>query len=87
MERFPQYLHMPYRILWFETDEVALLAGGYLVGNFITFKLLLALPVLFVLYRRQKRKRPRGFFKHLGYYLGFINFKHYPQAYIPRFGE
>ncbi len=87
MERFPQYLHQPYRILWFETDEIVLLAGGYMIGNFVSFKLLLLFPLVFFAYRREKRKRPRGWLKLFGFYLGLMVFRGYPPPYISRFGE
>ena len=87
MERFPQYLHKPYRVLWFEIDEVVLIGTAFVIGNFINFKVLLLFPAVFFLYRREKRRHPRGWFKQLGFFLGLVTFRGYPGAYISRFYE
>ena len=85
--KFPQYLHKPYRLLWFEIDEVYLMIGGYIFAMLFTMKLLLALPVVVFLYRREKKKRPRGFIKQIAYLLGIVSFSGYPTYFVRRFTE
>lgn len=87
MDKFPQYLHMPYRILFLEKDELALIAFGYLVGVFISWKPLLLWPLLIFFYRKEKRQRARGFLLHIGYWIGLINLKKLPPSYLRKFEE
>jgi len=65
-------------ILWFESDELALMAVFYTLGllfGWVGWILLFIIPFL---YRRLKLSYPRGFLKHGLYFLGIINLKNYP---------
>ena len=86
-ERFPQYLHKPYRILWFELDEIVLATGLYALSMMFSFYFLLALPVVIYLFRISKNKKPRGYYKHIWYKLGLYSFKEYPPAFERGFQE
>ena len=84
---FPQYLSKPFQVLWFEIDELVI----------FLFSLTLALIygkiawVLFVVvqffYIRTKRRKPRGFLKHILYVLGFVSMKNYPEYFEREFHE
>jgi len=82
---FPRYLHRPYRLLWFERDEIALMVLIYIVSLLTTFKALLLIPAAVVVYRREKRKRPRGFVRHIMYRTGIAPFRGYPNSFVTRF--
>jgi len=86
-ENFPQYLHRPYRLLWFEVDEIVLAIGIYALAMMFSFYFLLALPVLVYLFRISKAKRPRGFYKHIWYRVGLFTYKRYPHAFERGFKE
>jgi hypothetical protein len=84
VKRFSQYLHRPFQVLWFETDELAFISG--MMGLLILTD---SIPVLVWLaalvtglwgFRRLKERYPRGFAKHMGYELGVVSYKGYPDA-------
>lgn len=81
---FPRYLHRPYRLLWFERDELGLMAGLYVISVFTTFKLLLLIPPAVIFFRKEKRKRPRGFVVHIFYRLGLTSFRGYPGSFVKK---
>jgi len=83
--RFPQYLSSPFQVLWFETDElgiiflfftVALIYGG------VSWIMLLAGPWM---YSKLKKKYPRGFLRHLLYFMGLVSMKGYPSYFEEEF--
>jgi len=82
---FPRYLHRPYRLLWFEKDELLLMVAVYILAILTTLKTLLLIPLAVLVYRREKQKRPRGFMRHVLYRLGIISFARYPEAFVTRF--
>ncbi len=84
---FPRYLHQPYRFLWFEKDEVYIMVGVYILSLAFSLKLLLLIPAAVYLYRREKRKWPRGFLRHAGYRLGVFSFPGYPGGLAEKFFE
>ena len=86
-EKFPRYLHQPYRFLWFEKDEVYLMVAFYILSLAFSFKLLLLIPGVIYLYRREKRKWPRGFLRHALYRLGIVSFPGYPGGLAEKFFE
>jgi len=86
-ERFPQYLHRPYRILWFEVDEIVLMSVMYMLSMMFSMYILLMIPLAVYLFRTQKIKKPRGFFRHIWYRLGFFTFPGYPDAFEKEFSE
>ncbi|KAB2890787.1 MAG: type IV conjugative transfer system protein TraL [Desulfobulbaceae bacterium] len=76
---FPQYLSKPIQVLWFETDELVL-------GMFFFVLALVYGKFMWLLffgsqyfYIRTKKKKPRGYLKHLLYVLGLIKMKNYPE--------
>ena len=87
MERFPQYLSSPMQVLWWESDEVAiiltLLAMALVFGGIFWI-------VMFAgsgLYSGVKKKYPKGFLKHMIYFSGMKDLKHYPSAFQSKFSE
>ena len=87
--QFPQYLSKPYQVLWFEPDDIALIIAaamifGVRIGGWMGWGLVIATPVL---YSRLKRNYPRGFIKHIGYFLGFIPFRGCPSYFQTKFFE
>lgn len=85
--RFPQYLHRPFRIVWFEIDELILMIALYVVVVMTTYKAFPIIPLAIYFYKKEKAKRPRGFFKHTMFNLGLIDLKGYPSAFSDRFEE
>jgi predicted membrane-bound mannosyltransferase len=84
---FPQYLHRPFRIGWFESDELLLMIAMYLIAVVSYIKVFFAIPVVIYLYKKEKARRPRGFMRHFLFNLGFIGIKGYPSAFCDRFEE
>jgi len=87
--QFPQYLSKPYQVLWFEPDDmvltiVALNIFGFKIGGWLGYALVVATPIY---YGRLKRNYPRGFVKHMGYFLGISSFKGYPTYFQQKFRE
>jgi hypothetical protein len=84
---FPKYLSAPYQILWFESDDLAIImqffAMAILFGGF--FWLLIVIGPYF--YAKFKSKYPRGFFKHCFLFLGIIHLKGYPIFFETHFQE
>ena len=82
-----RYLYKPYRVLWFETEELALMAIGLLTSISIT--VFMIFPFLFLVYlvRKCKKKYPRGYLKHLAFHLGYYRFKGAPASYEREFQE
>ncbi len=84
---FPQYLSAPFQILWYESDELALvfffLVMALLYGT-VCWILLLVGPYV---YSRIKRQRPRGFLCHLLYMAGLIQMRNYPGYFDKEFSE
>lgn len=87
MERFPQYLSSPMQVLFWESDEVAiiltLLATAIVFGGVFWIVMLLGS----FLYSRIKKKYPKGFLKHVIYFSGMKDLKHYPSAFQSEFTE
>jgi type IV conjugative transfer system protein TraL len=87
IKKFPQYLSKPFQVLWFEVDELVIFLFS------LTFALIYGkiMWLVFVLtqyfYTRTKRKKPRGFFKHILYVLGFVKMKNYPEYFQREFHE
>ncbi|TYO96794.1 TraL protein [Geothermobacter ehrlichii] len=86
--RMPQYLTQPYQLLWFEPDDMAIMAIAYLFamifGGWFWWSMLIVLPTI---YSRAKRNRPRGFMRHLLYMLGWSRMQGYPQYFVDEFIE
>jgi len=85
--KFPQYLSRPFQVLWFEVDElaiflftltVALVYGGLAWIFFIAIQ---------YGYIRTKRRKPRGFLKHLLYACALLKMNNYPGSFEQEFHE
>jgi type IV conjugative transfer system protein TraL len=87
IRRFPQYLNAPLQLAWWEADVVAVAlfsgyAGFFLKGPF--YLIIILQPWLYV---RFKKQYPRGFMRHLFYFIGLTDFKGYPSFFEKRFVE
>ncbi len=84
---FPQYLSAPIQILKWESDEIAIAVGCYLLTLMIG-KLLwpgvIAGPWYYIIL---KRRYPRGFLRHAFYYVGITRFHGYPEHFVTTFQE
>jgi len=85
--RTHKYLHKPFRLLWFESDEIFLLFAGLVLGMYVNTLFFLVLIVCAVLSRKFKAKYPRGFVRHISYFLGLLRFKKYPSFFESSFQE
>lgn len=85
--QFPQYLSKPYQILWFEPDDLAIMAGLYLLAMIFGGFFWLLLPLGPFFYGRVKRAYPRGFLRHLLYFAGLTEMKGYPIYFEEEFRE
>lgn len=85
--RVPQYLHKPPQILWFDAQEILIIAAVYIGA--VTFKGYSWVLLVFLAWNaiRIKRKKPRGFILHLFYRAGLFKLKHYPLPTARRFYE
>lgn len=83
----PQYLHRPYQVLFFETEElVMLILGFFLALSFgkVFWILFIILPFLMA---KAKRTMPRGYLKHILYLTGLVSFKGAPFSFETKFRE
>ncbi len=86
MEKFPQYLHRPYQVLWFEPDDMGLVSILFMLCIlFGGWPFWVALFVVPYVYMKFKSNAPRGFFKHLLYHLGVYGIKIFPHSMIDEF--
>jgi len=87
VERFPQYLSSPVQVLWFESDELAMLFLCLILAMIFggVFWLLMAAGPF--VYSRLKKNYPRGFFKHLTYFIGIKELSPYPGPFQNFFVE
>lgn len=85
---FPQYLSKPYQVLWFEPDDMVIAySSAVLFATQFGGWAWILVPCVIVGYWRLKKSYPRGFIKHVGYFLGITTFKGYPGYYQQRFWE
>jgi len=81
--RIPRYLHLPLQILWFDMEEIGVIAGMYLL--YLMIDSAKVLPLLIIVpwaFKTVKARMPRGYLKHLAYRLGFWNSKSYPHTAV-----
>jgi len=83
----PQYLHRPYQVLFFETEELA----GFLLAFFLALMFggifwIITFFTVFVL-NYFKTRYPRGYLKHIFYTIGLIQFKGAPSSFEKKFCE
>ncbi|MFZ5571296.1 MAG: type IV conjugative transfer system protein TraL [Thermodesulfobacteriota bacterium] len=86
-ERFPQYLSAPVQVLWFETDELAMIVFFFLAASVLHGVLWILCFVGPLLYSRLKVKYPSGFLKHMLYFSGIKRLNQYPDAFANTFSE
>jgi type IV conjugative transfer system protein TraL len=86
-KRFPQYLSSPFQVLWFETDELVIVVVFLIVALIFGYLFWLLLFVGPYLYTRLKKKYPRGFLRHVLYFIGLIRIKGYPSYFEKEFFE
>ena len=83
------YLHKPYQVLFFEEDDLVLLAVALFLMLCFDVKgkfLLLVIPFVFV-YASLKRRLPRGYLRHLLYATGLVKLRGLPTFFEDRFNE
>ncbi|MDO3380357.1 type IV conjugative transfer system protein TraL [Geoalkalibacter halelectricus] len=85
-KRFPFYLSQPYKILWFEPDDMVILVAAFLLGMAFTAWFFLGFFMVWP-YIKIKRHYPRGFLRHALYFLGLIQMKGYPTYFHEDFNE
>ncbi|MFO1259326.1 MAG: hypothetical protein U1E78_13085 [Gammaproteobacteria bacterium] len=86
-ERMAKYLHLPLQILWFDSNEVALIFILYIMALCFGGLMWVALVVLPFPLIRQKRQMSRGYFQHTIYQLGWMDLKGYPVSSARTFYE
>jgi type IV conjugative transfer system protein TraL len=86
-ERFPQYLHRPYQVLWFETDDMGIISLCFILAIIFGGLFWVGLIVIPFLYMKFKKTYPRGYLRHLMYFMGIIRFKKYPDFFVKEFVE
>ncbi|MFZ2800631.1 MAG: type IV conjugative transfer system protein TraL [Syntrophorhabdus sp.] len=88
MIRIPQYLDVPFQVLYWESDEFAFILLFFTLalafGGWVLWALLPIGPYTYIHF---KRKYNRGFLKHLIYIVGFKEFHGYPSAFCTDFYE
>jgi type IV conjugative transfer system protein TraL len=85
--RFPQYLSQPYQVLWFELDDIVLFVMAIIVAQAVGGLTWFGLILVPWGCTKVKRNYPRGFSKHLLYYLGLTKLSHYPDYFTKDFTE
>jgi type IV conjugative transfer system protein TraL len=85
--KFPRYLSSPLQVLWFESDEIALIAICYTLGLLFGLIGWIMMVVVPYLYSRIKKNYPRGFLKHCLYFIGLLHLKGYPIFFEKEFLE
>jgi len=87
--RIPKFLHRPYQVLFLDSEDLGLIFFIFIVNFLFDIgKLGWILSVLGMYFLfRIKRNGPRGYLKHLGYYVGFVKFKMAPGRFETKFYE
>ncbi len=82
-----KYLHKPYRVIFFESDELVLILLAVFSAMVISFKLVPVFAVGVYFLRKLKPHLPRGFLRHIPYFLGLYRFRSCPSFFDSRFQE
>ncbi|MEM4619118.1 MAG: type IV conjugative transfer system protein TraL [Desulfurococcaceae archaeon] len=87
MHRFkvPQYLHLPYQVLFFELDDLLLIMLFIFISVYFSFTIGLIILVFLIVYMKMKKRFGRGYLIHLFYAIGVMKFKGYPTYFEKRF--
>jgi hypothetical protein len=78
---------MPAQLLWFEMDDIIVMAVGYVIANILGGWFWLAMVALPVPYMYIKKNKPRGFLKHSIFISGLYTFDGYPNYFAQKFRE
>jgi type IV conjugative transfer system protein TraL len=84
---FPQYLSAPLQVLWFEPDELGVVFACFLFALIYGSVFWVFLFIAPWYYSRAKKRHPRGFFRHVLYFIGITGMKGYPSYFEERFIE
>jgi len=88
MARVPRYLHLPLQVLWFDTEDIAVILVCYVMWMVVSSWLIVPFVVLApFLFMKIKATRPRGFLRHKLYRAGFSQLRGYPPPHARRFRE
>lgn len=85
--RIPQYLHLPLQLLWFDSEELMIIMVLYVFGLVFGGWAWAGIVIGPYLYIQVKRKKPRGFLRHLLYQAGLYRLDGYPEPHSSRFWE
>lgn len=85
--RMPQYLHLPYQVLFFDLEDLIILLMSLAFALIFHLGLLLLGSFLVFLNQKIKTNYPRGFLIHLLYRMGILTFYKYPFGFEKDFRE
>lgn len=86
-KRFPRYLSAPFQVLWFETDELAIILMCFVLAMLFGSLFWIGLFAGPYYYGKLKKSYPRGFLKHTLYFIGLSSLKGYPTYFEKEFSE
>lgn len=86
-ERFPQYLSAPVQVLWFETDELAIIILFFLLASIFHGVLWIFCIAGPFAYSSLKNRYPSSFLQHMLYFSGIKRLKNYPTSFANTFSE
>ncbi len=87
VRRFPKYLNAPLQLAYWEADVVAVAVFSLFAGFFLKGPFYLIIIMQPYYYNKFKKNYPRGFLRHLFYFIGLTDFKGYPSFFEKRFVE
>ncbi len=87
MNRFPQYLSRPLQVLWWEVDEFVIVIIFFMLAMMFGYVFYILMFIVPYLYSKNKNKYPRGFFKHILYFVGVLKLNGYPTYFEREFIE
>ena len=85
--KFPQYLSSPLQVLFWDSDELCIIMMCFTIAllfGSVFWLLLIAGPWT---YSHLKKKYPRGYLRHVLYFIGVIEIKNYPDYFQDVFSE
>ncbi|AUQ43817.1 MULTISPECIES: hypothetical protein [Yersinia] len=85
--RLYKYPHLPIQVFWFDRDEWLLLIASYIgsmqIGGISFFIFFTATTIAISI----KRSHGRGYFRHILYKFGLVEYKLYPDSTAENFDE
>lgn len=85
--KISKWLYRPYQVLFFDTEDLALLSSLVILGFLFGGIFWLLIPIGTYLFIRIKRRGGRGAVKHFFYMIGFFTFKGCPSVFEKKFWE